>query len=101
MNVSKRVESTKNGLGISFIIIIATTTTHRRRWELTQIALTLQSIKNQMKKTDEAAITTWAERWHQMPRTSLAYCVPHSSDSTHQTTRRATTPHFRSKMNTG
>jgi hypothetical protein len=31
------------------------------------------SIKDQRQKTKEAAITAWAERWHQAPRSSLAY----------------------------
>jgi hypothetical protein len=31
------------------------------------------SIKAQKKKTTEAAISAWAERWHQAPRSSLAY----------------------------
>ena len=31
------------------------------------------SIKDQKKKTRDAAITAWAERWHQAPRSSLAY----------------------------
>ena len=31
------------------------------------------SIKNQKGKTEEEVIATWAERWHQNPRTSLSY----------------------------
>ena len=31
------------------------------------------TIKNQTKKTKETAIASWAERWHQLPHTSLAY----------------------------
>jgi hypothetical protein len=31
------------------------------------------SIKDQKMKTKTAAIAAWAERWHQMPRSSLAY----------------------------
>jgi hypothetical protein len=31
------------------------------------------TIKHQKKKTKEAAVTTWANRWHDLPRTSLAY----------------------------
>ena len=31
------------------------------------------SIKNQKKKTEEDAIASWAEHWHQMPCTSLTY----------------------------
>jgi hypothetical protein len=31
------------------------------------------SIKNQKQKTKQAAIATWSERWHEAPRSSLAY----------------------------
>jgi hypothetical protein len=31
------------------------------------------SIKNQKQKTKQAAIATWLERWHEVPRSSLAY----------------------------
>jgi ribonuclease HI len=31
------------------------------------------TIKSQKRNTKETAIATWSERWHQMPRTSLAY----------------------------
>jgi hypothetical protein len=31
------------------------------------------TIKSQKKETKEAAVATWAQRWHFMPRTSLAY----------------------------
>ncbi|KAH9961810.1 hypothetical protein BC827DRAFT_1267469 [Russula dissimulans] len=33
----------------------------------------LQTIRNQKAKAEETAINKWAERWYQLPRTSLAY----------------------------